>query len=968
MKRIFQQSYRWTSGRIFSALTALALAGSAYATDPIFQNNSSLYFTVPGSPPPIYDVTAFDNENVFSVTYNSVASLYEPMNTYYYTNNGTMIFTGFGTQSGFRFDLQTTNVISRRMTGTIYNPGTIRVNSSLDGFGIGGQIYFEATNIINSGNLVVGGDGEINIKSKNADLSFGTLAIENSTRFSIANAFIGIGGNWNPQFSLGPVSAFSSTPNQFFAAPSKSYFQVFDPGTSNITVRAVFVANSNPNVPFNVYFGSTNNAIALIEWAGANQDPATCNPYTNYVYLLNQFDLVGSTNNTIQFSGLPSNFSIFQSGAPLLTGLPPAVQSFQNIFQPAANITPSNAYVNVLFQSTTVATNASGANPSGALTNLPGKIQITASNRLNLENVQLSGENYLSLTAPNHFEGSQYSTIIAPYSDINLGVTNGKLNIANLIASGVATVGGTMQAWSARWNYTDAGGTNYDFSVVIVSSQLTPQSPSWVQNLKLHATNSLVLNDVMNVFKSLSIDAQRLTLTTNACGNGFTSFDGELNWYNSITFGPTQIPNVLWLTNSGAIRALSDSIFGTAALRYSDFINHGLVADNGTTLWTTNFVNAGSITNGSGGFTMTSQRSVMTNGAVYANLNVSLTTSNLVIANETIFAGRSLYILSPNFLTDVPTNLPPNSVFSSNNWVVGAFANTGDGISLPVLPTRGDLLGTTITSIAPTNKSIVHLWPGQDRGYSLAGFSNNAALGHLVLDARGAAPLNGRYTFNGAGVSSAIYVDEIEFKNYSTNRDAGGNMQGITFNTNLVIYYAQAILNGSSIAEKLNLKNTNNGVNNLTSHFRWMPTYAGYFSSTNLINPDGTTNTVNKALAESSLIDSDGDGTPNNADPTPFFISSQINLQISVTNLPVRRARISWTTIPAATNTVWFKTNLLSPNWSVLTNFPSPQTYIPFAGADNYQAMRVVVLDGITNSARFYRIQVNPLLTNPNSF
>lgn len=976
---------------MLSALAVLALAGAAQATSPLFQNNSSLYFTVPGNSPPIYDVTAFDNENVFSVTYNTTPVLYQPLNTYYYTNNGTMIYNGFlSSQSGYRFDLQTTNVIPHTMAGTIYNPGDIRCNSTIDGFGFGpGKCIFNATNIINSGTITVGVGGDITFNSKFTDLSFAALTVETAaSKFSAPTAAIGIGGAWDPTQNLFNNSASSSTPNQFTAFNSKSYFQVVNPGSPNVTVRAVFIANDSPDVPYNVYFGSPANPVlgngtALIEWAGANQDSATCNPYTNYLSLYNQFDLVGSTNNRVQGNGLPSNFQIIQSSASLVPGATPAVQSFQNVFQPAASITPSNAYISVLLQSTTVATNASGANPSGALTNLPGKISITASNKLNLANVQLSGENYLALIAPNQFDGSQNSTIVAPYSDINLGVTNGRLNIANLISSGVATVGGNLQAWSARWNYTDAGGINFDFSVVIVTSQLTAQSPSWIQNLKLHATNSLVINDVMNVFNSLYIDATNLTLATNSCGNGFTSLDGELNWYNSLTFGPTQIPNVLWLTNSGAIRALNDSIFGTSAQRYVAFINNGLVSDKGTTIWTTNFVNAGSFTNGSGGFTLTSQRSVMTNGSIYANGSVSLTTSNLTVTNETMVVGRSLTIVSPNFLTDVPTNLPPNSAFSSNNWVVGSFALSGDGISLPVLPARGDLLGTTITSMAPTNKGIVHLWAGQDRGYSVAGFSNNTAIGHLVLDALGAAPLNGRFTFNGASASNAMYVDEIEFKDYSTNTSPGGgslNMNGITFNPNLVIYYAQAILNGASIAERLNKGNTNNGVNNLTSHFRWVPAYAGYFSSTNLINPDGTTNTVNKALAESGSIDSDGDGIVNNADSTPFFQSSQINLTAFLTNVPPQKVKIVFQTIPGATNFVYYATNLNTPNWQPFTNFnnyywnsanlavsnyahanwfPAPQAY-------GNQATNVWVFDTVTNVQRFYRVSVLPWLTYPN--
>ena len=1004
MKRIFQQSYRLMSGRMLAVLAGLALAGSAQATDPLFQNNSFLNFTVPGNPPPVYDVTAFDNENVFIVNYSiyypSVV-LYETLNTVYYTNNGTMVvntptvtngfLSGFG--SGFLFDKQTNGVNSRSMAGTFYNPGTIRCNSTNDGNGIFnffgftffinsvGQCTVNATNIINSGSVIAGPNGQIKLTCQNADLSYGTLALEQPlTAGNLFNGFFttaqspanisasgafGTGFGWIPNANLGATFATSSIPNQISLSNSTPYVRIANIGPTNRIVRAVFIVNNSPSVPYRVYIGNPADptlgpGTATIEWDGVYQDPATCNYYTNYLYLNDFYELVATTNIFIN-NGIPNNFTFTESSTPKNVGLTPETPTFLNVFQPTTPISPQYAYVTAQLLSSSVATNASGINPSGALTNLPGKILITASNDLNLANVQITGDNYLQLIAPNQFDGSENSHIEAPYSDINLGVTNGRLNLANLIAGGVTTLSGGLQAWSGEWVDANTNtGIFTDFRVLIVSSQLAPLSQAWIQSLRLHATNSLVINDVMNVFKTLTIDAQRLTLATNACGNGFTSFDGELNWYNSLTFGPTHIPNVLWLTNNGAIRALSDAIFGTSGLRYAAFINRGLIADNGTTIWTTNFVNGGTITNGSGGFTLSAQTAVMTNGAVYANGNVSLTTTSLLISNEVIRAGRSLTLMATNFLSDgvVSAGSFCGAVSNGNIWTVGALAINGDGLSLPVKPALGDLLGTTITNIAPGNKGIVDLWSGLDRGASVTGFSNNAAIGHLVLDALGSAPLNGRFTFNGADVISgnAIYVDEIEFRDYSTNKDANFNMQGITFNPNLVIYFAQAIINNQSVAEKLDKKNTNGAA----THFRWVPSYAGIFSGTNLVYPDGTTNCVNAALAQSTSIDSDGDGIPNATDPTPFFVASQINFNLTVTNIPPRFARLTWMTPTGGTNTVYYKTNLLSPTWLVLTNFASPQIYPA-------PPTTVKVLDPVgANVTRFYRVSVLPWLTYPN--
>ena len=97
-------------------------------------------------------------------------------------------------------------------------------------------------------------------------------------------------------------------------------------------------------------------------------------------------------------------------------------------------------------------------------------------------------------------------------------------------------------------------------------------------------------------------------------------------------------------------------------------------------------------------------------------------------------------------------------------------------------------------------------------------------------------------------------------------------------------------------------------------HLRWVATYAGYYSGTNIVYPDGTTNgPFNTALAQSSDIDSDGDGIVNGSDPTPFFVSTNFNFTVTFTNLPPLSVRVQWTTIPLATNYIYYATNCFQP-------------------------------------------------------
>ena len=222
----------------------------------------------------------------------------------------------------------------------------------------------------------------------------------------------------------------------------------------------------------------------------------------------------------------------------------------------------------------------------------------------------------------------------------------------------------------------------------------------------------------------------------------------------------------------------------------------------------------------------------------------------------------------------------------------------------------------------------------------------------MIFDARGPAP-HTAYAFNAVGASNAIYVDNLVLLNSATNFDSGGNVQAFSAFNNLVIYYAQAMDNGISVAEKLNHKNNN--------HLRWVPSYAGVFSSVYLVYPPGVTNIVNAALAGSPDLDSNGNGTPNVNDPAPIFEPGQINFVLTKTNLPPKAFRLQWDSIPASTNYVLYTTNLLTPpaNWQTLTNFVSPATVPPPTG---WPLTNTVYDTNSTLQQKFYQVLVESQL------
>src|ERR1039457_4543444 len=221
--------------------------------------------------------------------------------------------------------------------------------------------------------------------------------------------------------------------------------------------------------------------------------------------------------------------------------------------------------------SSSVSTNASVVNPSGNVTNLPGAIKITASDELNLASSVISGVNYLSLNSPHQFDGSPGAAIAAPYSDIYLGVTNGFMTMSNVLMANLPNWSGTLQAWSTAWTTVDALGNTNDYRVMLVFSDLKPTASPWIQNLYLHGTNTLTISDPLNVFGSFYSDARILMLNTNQLGVGASSLDGELTWLNGLPFnansgsGVQQMPNLLWVTNYGAIRIMHNATFGNVA-------------------------------------------------------------------------------------------------------------------------------------------------------------------------------------------------------------------------------------------------------------------------------------------------------------------------------------------------------------------------------------------------------------------
>jgi hypothetical protein len=1096
-------------------LGLIAMARMASAADAIYENDAIINYPDNVSFPPVIDATNFVNTGSFIINFtrsSSAQPFYETTDTLNYTNTGLMTCS-----SGFQFDNLSSVTGLRTMSAAFNNSGTINCDPGA------GQCLVTATNVVVGGALNVGTGGKIMVSGQNVNLVRSTLKVEGNGPNGISGSASGTGiinlntNNWVPVQELGDTFA-NSAPlpapiNSLRLNNSTAYETDSNFGNTNIIVRAVFVENSgDPDVSYNVYFDTATAdgaGSATIEWGGTFQDLATGGVVPNFLDLKVDFQMILTTNLVITATGLPSNYTFTESSRSQAGGATPespAPPGFvNNVFLPGS-VTNIYSYANAQMITTSVGTNTI---PNHAITNLPARIEIAAGSHLDMSLAEISGANYLSVTATNQFDGSAGAGIQVPYSDINVGVTNGFLTMSNTITSVIPVWSGGIQAWSTRWIAPLGQNATIDYRVLIVGSQLSPSSFAQVQDLIMHSTNSIVISDNYNILRKLNADAQNLTLTTNGIGIGSTSAEGELNVLSPAIFFGSSLPNLRNLTNNGAIRfqnlaefdgrtntvtviagspatvsagmlsevnqlknvLKNDKVFigtniytfvgtltnkipnlvkiganfdasmgnliaainrssgagttystntsanpvasagllsnhsfqvmaravgasgnlisttlspsatnltwnghstlvggadavaastntSSVTVPYLNYINNGVVSDQGSTIWSANFVNTGNINNGSNSFSLNSLTTTLLNGAIVAGGDITFSADSVFASNAVINAGKSLVLSPTNLLTDA-------GVSSSNIWTIGGAA--GVGFNLLTKPAMGDLLGTIVTNMAPTNKNVVNTWAARDLGAVASGFTNNAAIGWLALDGMGTDGHTAQFTFNGSGVSNALYVDCLQLLDAAAVRDNAGNLSNLAFNTNIVIYYAQALIDGVSVAEKLNHKNND--------HLRWVPTYAGNFSSVSLVYPDGSTNIFNAALATSPNIDSNGNGIPNAADPSPFFVPSQINLTMTVTNSLLQ---IQWNTIPLATNYVFISTNMYG-DWQPFTNFNrfyygagafSTNLVAPnaFVSPQLYPSSvtNVWIYDTISTNSHYYRVEVHPWLTYPN--
>jgi hypothetical protein len=260
----------------------------------------------------------------------------------------------------------------------------------------------------------------------------------------------------------------------------------------------------------------------------------------------------------------------------------------------------------------------------------------------------------------------------------------------------------------------------------------------------------------------------------------------------------------------------------------------------------------------------------------------------------------------------------------------GSRLDVNRGFHLLMKPAEGDLLGTTIAAGAPRFSSILNRWAADDLGPVAAGFSNNVAVGRLILSPAQDAEL----VLAGMGASNAMYVDFLELAGTALN-DLENTVR---IDPNLTVYFAAA----NQPVEELD------GM--LDGRLRWVRDFAGPNSSVEVLLANGRTILVNRGLRESRTIDSDGDGLANFFDPFPFDDVVITSTQVFAGDPP--RLEISWRAAADTVYTIDYSTSMAAPEWQALMNYTNA---VP--------TNRVVtVQDELPEGTpqRFYRVRYTP--------
>jgi hypothetical protein len=713
-----------------------------------------------------------------------------------------------------------------------------------------GYLWVSATNIVNKGILSADGFSEIKLTGSTVDIhrstieivppvgpGLGLVAITTSNFIPDAGIFdqywvqsgitnMNSSTIWNglsaasPIFNvsapcgvvnlparIGPFIPAVSDSTNIFAGFLALTATNLDGSTTNILLatniirQAVFIYLTDSNITGQVRFSPspipTNFFMTVaVELATPSINFATLALETNSIFLVDT--LASTTNGGLLANVLVNPYALCSTATfrPRNYNLSRADPGDFALGQPGAGQPVNNFLYQTDFTNALVIAKDAGysaivseqvlqLSTAYSITNQPGRVRISANN-LNLSQARIRGLGEVLIQASNLIS-SAGAIVECPNLSYNLGSTAGNLNVTNLAVQTVNGFQGTVSCWSAVWLNSEIVVTpNYDtngvftpltnsvqvglYALLVDAGQLTSRIPVVVQDLILHSTN-MVISDSMTVGNTFLLDGQSFTL------NGSLNLSGALaqNW----TYATA--PKLRYFTNNGSFFIFNDAHFGDdGPTNYLAFVNTGIIFSAGETINARNL----QIINGinqtfSGNFSAITQTGQLSGASIFSARDINFTANSLLVSQTTLSAQNAL-----NF--NVTGSLSDNRFGSGNNFFCQ------NGFNLLTKPTTGDLLGTVFTTVANFGGAeVFHNWAGKDYGPLVAGFTNNVAIGALVLSQ---GPVNTNtfeplFDFYGTTAANGMYVSNLDLSQLTDFANE------IYIDPSLNIYFITANLN-----------------------------------------------------------------------------------------------------------------------------------------------------------------------------
>jgi len=753
------------------------------------------------------------------------------------------------------------------------------------------------------------------------------------------------------QFTTG----WAAVANTNQTSPTSSVVQVVFYPTNSADGESV------TDVRFDNSFGfGGDGAVVTVQFRSSEFDIATQTPSSNAVYLV---DTLGASTNI--FFARNSGVNTRRPVTYEVTRFDPGTFAFglpgNTPFRPDLlfNASSTRSAVTNIYAAYAAQVDLLSSSPSGSIpyqsTNLPGRIEIIA-DQLNLDHTRIRAESAVIIRA-NNLVSNSLAQVDAPIVSFDARSTQPVFLITNLAPPTVKRFGGSLRAYSTTWVNEEAvafGTTvvtnQVTVHVLIVDSQLQAIRPVSVFEFGARGTN-IVLGDQLNIGRSFVVEGNSLHLT------------GGLSLPSGSGLGASNLLNVLNFTNDGIISLTGSEQFGTdRSVPYSNYVNHGTNRAASHLIRTANFENTGCLAAEGGLLSLDALNiTLMGNALIETNFLVTniffdftagttspLRTNVISVTNQLSappkiqglaeveirardFTASNSLISAGGLILSVTNSLRDTGSNGVNRW------NVSGGFSTTRLPTTSDLAYTWMSSFSPAFGQVDHTWAGLDLGALPDGYTNNLAIGKLILD--GGQECLFRF-FAARPAGNAIYVDYLELDNFATNYN-----ESIACDENFSIYFANANLPATKLDGAAG------------GRLHWVQGYTGPLSSTNLTyyftNGAVVTSNVytfNLALVTAPDLDSDGDGIVNRDDPTPIYVAQNAVLAASIVPNP-RGIQLQWNALGYSSNFVEFTgAGVRNGNWQILTNF----LHGPYTSP-------VQVFDPVTpnGSNRVYRLRVD---------